>query len=345
MEKWNSGTRKLIGQNAKMKKTVPLLNAFVDYLEAQNFAVKTVTSHLTHLDYFLKFLADEDGSIETATVETIRNYQSWLMEYKTRFDGNLALSSQIHILSSLRVFYRTLEKLELIFADPAKNLRLPKEQKKLPTSILTSREVKRLLKQPDIETVSGFRDRAILELLYSCAPRISELIQLKESEVDVSDSSLHIFNGKGGKDRIVPIGKAACDYIAEYRANVRPLLLSSTANAKDEKEKSDILFLNRFGDKFGVSGLLKKLQKYARRARIQKRVTVHTFRHTLATEMLRGGAEISYVQRILGHSKLTTTQIYTHILKGELKKIQAKHHPREAINLPDGVIKYRGFDK
>ena len=173
-----------------------------------------------------------------------------------------------------------------------------------------------------------------MELLYSCGIRISELIQLKVNAFNVSESSIQIIAGKGGKDRVVPVGKTALNFLSDYVSNVRPLLL---------KEKTDVLFLNRFGQKFGVSGLLKKIQKYAARVRIEKRVTVHTFRHTLATEMLRKGAELRHIQELLGHESLRTTERYLHIVKTELKRAQAKHHPREAIDLPDGVIKYHGF--
>jgi integrase/recombinase XerD len=176
----------------------------------------------------------------------------------------------------------------------------------------------------------------MLEVLYSCGLRISELRQLKEENFDSFNRTLAVREGKGDKDRLVPIGETACRYLAEYIAQVRPLLL---------KEEREILFLNRFGKTFGVSGICKKLKGYTKAAKIEKTITVHSFRHTLATAMLQRGAELRHIQAILGHDYLHTTERYTRIVKTELRRIQAKHHPREAIDLPDGAIKYRGLDK
>jgi integrase/recombinase XerD len=228
-----------------------------------------------------------------------------------------------------------MEKLHLILNDPAQHLKIPQPPKKLLVSLLTANQASRLFKQPDLNTFNGYRDRTILEILYSCAPRILELRQLKETDVDLRTKSLRIY-GKGNKTRIVPIGQNALSFLTVYLEEVRPLLL---------KEKTELLFVNRFGQEFGTSGMLKKIKNYAKSARIKKNITVHTFRHTLATEMLRKGCELSYIQRILGHESLTTTQQYTHIVKDELKKVQSTYHPREALELPQGSIKYEGLDQ
>lgn len=312
------------------------IEKFCLYLKNEGHRPATEANHLGNLVYYRKFLESHGEQIETATVDTIRRYQSWLLDYKTRRGEPLAHSTHIRLLSTLKVFYRTLEKHGHVLNDPAKNITLPKEQTKLPTSILTPPEAKRLLKQPDLNTFSGFRDRAILEVLYACGLRIGELIGLEIGHIDVESKVLKVIDGKGGKDRNVPIGKTALDYVHEYTAQVRPRLL---------KGKTEVLFLNRFGQPFGVSGLLKKLKMYALAAGIEKNVTVHTFRHTLATQMLRRGATISHVQRILGHEKVTTTQLYTHVLKGDLQRVQKKHHPRESAALPAGTIQYQGFEK
>lgn len=258
------------------------------------------------------------------------------MNYQTRFGRPLAINSQLNILCALKVFYTFLHESGELLHNPAESLRLPKERKTLPTAILTAAEARRLLKQPDLNTVSGFRDRTMLEVLYSCGLRISELRQLKEEDFDSFNRTLRIQEGKGDKDRLVPLGETACRYLGEYLAQVRPLLL---------KDKTDVLFLNRYGKTFGVSGICKKLKGYTKAAKINKTITVHSFRHTLATAMLQRGAELRHIQAILGHDYLHTTERYTRIVKIELRRIQAKHHPREAIDLPDGAIKYRGLDK
>jgi integrase/recombinase XerD len=288
------------------------------------------------LVYWIKFLEEEGTSFKEATAETFNSYQAWLLNYQSRFNRPLGINTQLNILCALKVFYTFLHESGHLLHNPAAKLRLPKERKSLPTAILTAAEARKLLRQPDLKTVSGFRDRTMLETLYSCGLRISELRQLKEEDFDSFNCTLSVREGKGDKDRLVPVGETACRYLGEYLAQVRPLLL---------KQPTGVLFLNRYGKTFGVSGICKKLKGYTKAAKIEKTITVHSFRHTLATAMLQRGAELRHIQAILGHDYLHTTERYTRIVKTELRRIQAKHHPREAIELPDGAIKYRGLDK
>jgi integrase/recombinase XerD len=289
----------------------------------------------------MKFLEAEEIPFKEATPETFNSYQSWLLNYQSRFNRPLGINTQLNILCALKVFYTFLHESGHLLQNPAANLRLPKERKQLPTAILTAAEARRLLKQPNLNTVSGFRDRTMLEVLYSCGLRISELRQLKEEDFDSFNRTLAVREGKGDKDRVVPIGETACRYLGDYMEQVRPLLLKPS-----HLPPSDLpLFLNRFGGMFGVSGICKKLKGYTKAAKIEKTITVHSFRHTLATAMLQRGAELRHIQAILGHDYLHTTERYTRIVKTELKRVQAKHHPREAIDLPDGAIRYRGLDK
>jgi integrase/recombinase XerD len=313
-----------------------LIGSFTEWLSVRRRSSSNRDQYSPHLLYWIKFLEAEEIGFKEATSETFNSYQAWLLNYTSRFNRPLGINTQLNILSAVKVFYRFLHESGHLLHNPAANLRLPKERKSLPTSILTASEARRLLKQPNLNTVSGFRDRTMLEVLYSCGLRISELRQLKEENFDSFNRTLAVREGKGDKDRLVPIGETACRYLAEYIAQVRPLLL---------KEEREILFLNRFGKTFGVSGICKKLKGYTKAAKIEKTITVHSFRHTLATAMLQRGAELRHIQAILGHDYLHTTERYTRIVKTELRRIQAKHHPREAIDLPDGAIKYRGLDK
>ena len=313
-----------------------LIGSFTEWLSVRRRSSSNRDQYSPHLLYWIKFLEAEEIGFKEATSETFNSYQAWLLNYTSRFNRPLGINTQLNILSAVKVFYRFLHESGHLLHNPAANLRLPKERKSLPTSILTASEARRLLKQPNLNTVSGFRDRTLLEVLYSCGLRISELRQLKEENFDSFNRTLAVREGKGDKDRLVPIGETACRYLAEYIAQVRPLLL---------KEEREILFLNRFGKTFGVSGICKKLKGYTKAAKIEKTITVHSFRHTLATAMLQRGAELRHIQAILGHDYLHTTERYTRIVKTELRRIQAKHHPREAIDLPDGAIKYRGLDK
>lgn len=313
-----------------------LIGSFTEWLSVRRRSSSNRDQHSPHLVYWIKFLEEEETAFKEATSETFNSYQSWLLNYQSRFNRPLGINTQLNILCALKVFYTFLHESGHLLQNPAANLRLPKERKSLPTAILTAAEARRLLKQPNLNTVSGFRDRTMLEVLYSCGLRISELRQLKEEDFDSFNRTLSIREGKGDKDRVVPIGETACRYLSDYMEQVRPLLL---------KEKSEILFLNRFGGMFGVSGICKKLKGYTKAAKIEKTITVHSFRHTLATSMLQRGAELRHIQAILGHDYLHTTERYTRIVKTELKRVQAKHHPREALDLPDGAIRYRGLDK
>jgi len=313
-----------------------LIGSFTEWLSVRRRSSSNRDQHSPHLVYWIKFLEAEEISFKEATAETFNSYQAWLLNFTSRFNRPLGINTQLNILCALKVFYTFLHESGHLLHNPAAKLRLPKERKSLPTAILTAAEARRLLKQPNLNSVSGFRDRTMLELLYSCGLRISELRQLKEKDFDSFNRTLAVREGKGDKDRLVPVGETACRYLAEYIAQVRPILL---------KEEREILFLNRFGNMFGVSGICKKLKGYTKAAKIEKTITVHSFRHTLATSMLQRGAELRHIQAILGHDYLHTTERYTRIVKTELKRIQAKHHPREAIDLPDGAIKYRGLDK
>jgi len=304
--------------------------------------------------YWITFLEAEGIPFKEATPETFNRYQAWLLNYTSRFNRPLGINTQLLILSAVKVFYRFLHESGQLHHNPAAKLRLPKERKSLPTAILTAAEARRLLKQPDLNTVSGFRDRTLLEVLYSCGLRIGELRRLKEKDFDSFNRTLAVREGKGDKDRLVPLGETACRYLAEYIENVRPLLVAAgqrCAKRKSSRAPSSMssdscpLFLNRYGGMFGVSGLCRKIKGYARAAKIEKTITVHSFRHTLATGMLQRGAELRHIQAILGHDHLHTTERYTRIVKTELRRVQAKHHPREAIDLPEGAIKYRGLDR
>jgi integrase/recombinase XerD len=260
------------------------------------------------------------------------------------------LQSQIGILNSLQVFHKFLVKTHRLLADPTAALQLPKEPKRLPGKILAPVEMKRLLNQPDTATVLGFRDRTLYEVFYSTGLRVTEATRLRVPDADLSQATLFIAESKHFKDRYVPVGQTACRFLAEYLQRVRPLLLRNSAASAPLSEIPSLvegretLFLSRLGRALDKSGVENKLQLYAARARIRKHVTVHVFRHTLATEMLRHGADLRQIQELLGHKNLRTTQIYTHIMKGELKRIQAQCHPREQVLLPDGFVCYRGRD-
>lgn len=310
-----------------------LIEEFIRYQETIGRAKTTIESNRINLKYWQKYLAEQKiTDFAAITPQIVAGYQSWVYNYQTRFGKPFTIATQIQVLNNLQVFYRYLVKTGKVLSSPADIIRLPKEPRKLPAVVLTQKEMKKLLAQPDTSTVLGFRDRTMYEVLYSTGIRIGELIRLRTQDIALSEGTVFIHAGKGGKDRVVPLGKTACRYVKEYLQKIKPILASA----------DDILFPDRLGKPFDRSGILKKLAVYAMRAGIKKNITVHTFRHTLATEMLKHGADLRQIQELLGHTSLRTTQLYTHIVKGELKRILEQCHPREQAELPENFICYRG---
>ena len=321
----------------------PHIEAFIEYAEGLGRSPQTLERHRTALGLFRRYLAaagvrDDAAAggrgLAALTPQIVAGFQGWLYQARSRYGRPYMLKSQIMTLNSIQVFGHFLAVTGRLLHDPAEAIRLPREPKRLPGTILTPAEMKKLLAQPDTATVLGFRDRTLYEVLYSTGLRITEAIRLRVPDVNLDQRTLFVHAGKGGKDRVAPLGATACRYLAEYLRRVRAMLA--------RRADTDAVFLDRLGHPFGKSGILKKLAIYATRAGIKKRITVHTFRHTLATEMLRHGADLRQIQELLGHANLRTTQIYTHIVKGELKRVQEQCHPREQTQLPEGFVKYRG---
>jgi integrase/recombinase XerD len=294
-----------------------------------------VDSYRINLKYWQKYLAGQGvGELSAITPQIAAGFQAWIYNYRTHFRRPFTLQSQIAILNNIQVFYHYLFNTGKILSNPAEVIRLPKKPRQLPSVILKPHEMKRLLAQPDTSTVLGFRDRTMYEVLYTTGIRIGELTRLRVQDLALSEGTIFIHQGKGEKDRVVPVGATACRYLAEYVKRIRPMFRQASA--------TDVLFFNKAGRPQQKAGIWRKLKLYAMRAGIEKRVTVHTFRHTLATEMLKGGADIRQIQELLGHGNLRTTQIYTHIVKGDLRRVQAQCHPREQTELPENFVNYRG---
>jgi len=312
-----------------------LIDTYINYLNGIGRASNTIESHITSLSRWLRF-QDEKGGVAPidVTPRTIAAYQAWFYDAQSRFGRPFTIKSQITGLNNLQVFFKYLYTSGRLLTNPAGTLRLPREPRRLPATILSTKEMKKLLSRPDTHTVLGFRDRTIYEVLYSTGLRVNELIRLRVQDLSPEQGTLFIRQSKHFKDRYVPLGKTALSFSAEYLANVRPILV--------RENSGDTIFLSRRGLPLNDGGVQVKLRIYAHRAGIKKHLTFHVFRHTLATEMLRRGADLRQIQELLGHRNLRTTQIYTHIVKGELKRIQTKCHPREQIDLPDGFITYRG---
>jgi integrase/recombinase XerC len=241
----------------------------------------------------------------------LRDYLSHLVE------EGIVKASIARKLSAIRSFYRYLIREKMMPANPIEMVSSPKLDKRLP-SFLTINEVERLLNAPDLSTPQGQRDRALLELLYASGLRVSELVHLELGQINLDTNEIRVW-GKGSKERVVLMGEPAAEALRNYLEQGRHKLLG--------EKKSKALLLNRYGQRIPERRVQKMLEDYAAKAGIEKRVHPHVLRHTFATHMLDGGADLRVVQELLGHAQLSSTQIYTHVTKGQARKVYLAAHP------------------
>jgi integrase/recombinase XerC len=286
---------------------------YLKYLEAErNVSPYTIRNYKTDLSDFFHFLKQKDvGSLEKVDRQVLRGYMGSLMEQ------GIVKASIARKLSAIRSFYRYLVREGTLKANPIERASSPKLDKRLP-SFLTMDEVMRLLNAPDLSTPQGLRDRALLELLYASGLRVSELVNLDLGEIDLDTNEIRVW-GKGSKERMVLMGKPASEAVKNYLEQGRPKLLGD--------KKTSALFVNRYGQRIPERRVQKTLEEYAKKAGIEKRVHPHVLRHTFATHLLDGGADLRVVQELLGHARLSSTQIYTHVTKSQAKKVYLSAHP------------------
>ncbi|MFC1974376.1 tyrosine recombinase XerC [Chloroflexota bacterium] len=291
-----------------------LLERYTKYLELErSISPLTVRNYTTDIKGFLDFLKVEKiSSLNEVDRLTMRRYLGWL-----QWRG-IARASIGRKLSTLRSFYRYLTREELTSAQPLQTLSTPKLEKRLPT-FLTADEVLRLLEATDTSAPQGLRDRALLELLYAAGLRVSEIVSLDLSGVDLDSLQIRV-SGKGSKERIALIGKPAAEAIKLY-LDLGWKKLRGTKN-------NQALFLNRYGDRISQRQIQNLVARYARKAGLEERVFPHIMRHTFATHLLDGGADLRTVQELLGHEKLSSTQVYTHVTRSQLLRSYLAAHPR-----------------
>jgi len=290
-----------------------LFNKYINYLEAErNASPYTVRNYTTDLLGFFQFLRDRDiDSLKGVDRHVLRDYLSYLME------KGFVKASIARKLSAIRSFYRYLLREEIISVSPVATTSSPKLDRRLP-SFLTIEEVGRLLEAPDLSTPQGLRDCALLELLYASGLRVSELVSLNLEQVNLDSNEVRVW-GKGSKERIVLMGEPAARALSTYLTRGRPEFLG--------KKGTNALFLNRYGGRLIERRVQRILEKYTDIAGIGRRVYPHMLRHTFATHLLDGGADLRVVQELLGHASLSSTQIYTHVSKSQAKKVYLSAHP------------------
>jgi integrase/recombinase XerD len=291
-----------------------LIDIFLNYLSVERgLSNNTIVSYRQDLSMYIDFLTSRHiDALSKITRDNITNF----MLYQK--DKGISANSIARRLAAIRMFHRFLARERIVKDDPSNLIDSPKLWKKIPDT-LSLNEVDALLARPDIRDKQGIRDKAILETLYATGMRISEAVNLKTDNLNLDIGFLRCI-GKGNKERIIPLGKKAIKSVQRYLEISRPKFLKN--------KESEFLFLNRFGRKISRQSLWKIIKRYAKAARIKKAIKPHMLRHSFATHLLERGADLRSVQEMLGHSNISTTQIYTHINKDRLKTIHRMFHPR-----------------
>lgn len=292
--------------------TEDAVQLFLNYLSVEKgLAANTQLAYGRDLKKFLFFLRKEK-------VNWARPREEALIRFiHQQSEAGLQARSLARLISSLRAFYKFLVLDGLVEKDPTARLASPKTWLALP-KFLSLTEVESLLDQPDLGNPAGVRDRAMLEILYGSGLRVSELCRLKPADLNLEEGYL-VCQGKGGKERVVPLGRSAAFFTRRYLSEVRPRL---------DKKSQLALFLTRLGLPFTRQGVWKMLREYARRSGLARKISPHVLRHSFATHLLERGADLRSVQMMLGHSQITTTQVYTHISRQRLREVYERYHPR-----------------
>ena len=283
------------------------------YLKEEKHASQnTISSYLRDVSQFAEYLRNyEDASLREATSEMVQGYMNWMM------GRGKSAASVTRFLASIKSFYQFLLSQGDIAANPAKDIAAAKVERKYP-EILTSKEVELFLEQPQCVDAKGFRDHAMLELLYATGIRVSELISLDLEDLNLAAGFIRC--SSRGKERIIPLYQTAIKALNDYVRNVRPQLIA------DSDETA--LFVNMNGERMSRQGFWKIIKHYQEKAGIEKDITPHTLRHSFAVHLLENGADLRSIQEMLGHADISSTQIYTHVVKRQLKDVYQKAHPR-----------------
>ncbi|MFA3782514.1 site-specific tyrosine recombinase XerD [Melioribacteraceae bacterium 4301-Me] len=280
----------------------------------KNLSDNTVNSYSSDIKKFLSF-AEKNNITDLNDIDSNLIAQYFHLQRERGISG----SSMARYLSSLKGFFKYLFKSKYIKKNPTESLNSSTKSRKLPL-VLTFPEIEKILNAPEVNNKLGLRDKAILELLYSCGLRVSELINIKITDLFFNEDVIRVF-GKGSKQRIVPIGRSAVEWIKKYLVESRPLI-------EKKNHSKNYLFLNSKGSKLTRMAIWKIVAKYAQLAGLEKKVHPHIFRHSFATHLLEGGADLRAVQEMLGHVDISTTQIYTNVDRNYVKQVHKEHHPR-----------------
>ena len=305
-------------------------DTYLESLAARNYAEGTLEGRRDALKVFLGWASERDlKHASQVTRPILESYQRWLWRCTKANGQRLGWSTQRTRLGTLKDWFRWLTKQNVIMHNPASELELPRMEKRLPTAALTLTQVETLLAVPNVADPLGVRDRAMLELFYSTGLRRSELCRLELSDLNTERATLTIRRGKGKKDRVVPVGACAVAWLERYLKEARPRLCLDT--------RTPALFLTGYGEAFNPDVLSRMTAAWMKTAGLKG--SCHLMRHTCATHMLEGGADIRYIQQLLGHEKLETTAIYTEVSIRQLQEVHARCHPSATLPIPQNPQK------
>lgn len=298
-----------------------LVEDFLADLTARAYSPRTLEGYRGTLRHLVDFLAQRKvHQIQDVTSQVLAEYQNRLVSVGGIDGRQLTPGSRAFRIGHVRCFFLFLVRRGIILTNPAHDMALPRCPRRPPTGILDLAAMKRLLLAPDISTPLGLRDRAIVELFYSTGVRVSELVGLDVFDIDLAGGELRVKRGKGGGSRQVPVGPAAVVWVGRYIKEARSRVVGH--------ESQTALFLSQEGHRMSRRTISTMVATLAKRAQIKQRVTPHALRHAFATHMLRGRASLRHLQEMLGHKRLTTTQVYTRLDITDLKRVHRRCHPR-----------------
>ena len=293
---------------------------FLQWLAVRNHAAGSIEGRRASLKTFMEWCHERQIVKASAVTRSIlESYQAWLWRYRTKSGKPLGISTQRDKLGALKAYFAWLVRQNVITANPASELELPRIEKRLPTDALTATQIEHIMAVPNVSDPLGLRDRAMLEVFYATGIRRAELTRLEISDIHTERRTLRVRKGKGGKDRVVPIGERAAHWLARYCAEVRPRLLIDVGE--------QALFLTSYGEAFNPDVLSRQVAATFKKAGLARNGSCHLLRHTCATHMLEGGADIRFIQQLLGHEKLETTAIYTEVTITQLQLVHERCHP------------------